>query len=347
MTQAAPKTSMADIARAADVSVATVSMALSNHPHISSDTKRLVLETSQRLGYQRRLGYKRTPKNGDDKTAAAGRYGFIIVGTGTHNAPDAAVLLHLSRAGITQGIRFECLGTPMDMPVQRVLEQIFQFANGLDGLILMNKIDRELCTRLREAYIPHIVLGHTIGGIHQAGGPLATTVAYDDVSMGYFATERLLRAGHTRIAVVCELQLLGLSHDRWVRGYKQALADAGVPFDPRLVRVTGQAESGAGPAVDPLLALKKPPTAYAIPDKRIAATLVEELRRRAIDVPAGSIVFHSHDVPPDSHPLARQTWLTGRADVLGDQAILQLRRVRRNPDAPGVEVLVPFDVSSD
>jgi LacI family transcriptional regulator len=335
-----PKPSMADIAQIAQVSLATVSMALSDHPNVNSKTKERVLQVSRELGYQRTVKLK----SADSRPAKALRYGIVDMGVTGWEAPSVSIVQHLSRAGIPQGIRFEYLGLPRSLSPQEVISEALQFSVGLDGLILTNLVSAGLCRSLREASITHVVVGHMVGPIYAPSNPAATTVAFDETAMAYWSVEHLLRQGHTRIAFITEAIFPGVSHDRWFRGYKLALAEAGIPFDPDLACVTGMLHSGAGPALDPLLALRNPPTAYSIPDKRIASTLLDQLSLRNIQLPPGSVVFHSHDMPQSFEPVSRQTWVYGQADVMSQQIIVQLNRSRHNPQATPVTVLIPFNV---
>jgi DNA-binding LacI/PurR family transcriptional regulator len=335
----APKSSMADIARIAEVSLATVSMALADHPSVSTKTKERILEISRQVGYQRKA-----PSSASGVPVKGLRYGFVDMAVTRWDDPGVCVFQHLSRVGISQNIRFEYLALPVGLPMATVLEEVKRFSEGLNGLIITNLIDTQLCEQLRMAGIIHLALGYIVGDIYHTAGPAATTVAFDDMGMSHWLTRHLLESGHTRIAFVAEMIIPGVSHDRWLRGYRHALADAGIPWDPALAQVTGQVMSGAGPALDILLKLPAPPTAFVVPDKRIAYTLVDELRRRGIESPAGSIAFVSHDAPQPHDLLSRHIWVIGRAEVLGEQIISQLDRLRGKADSTPVTVLAPFDV---
>ena len=69
---------------------------------------------------------------------------------------------------------------------------------------------------------------------HVANGALPSVVP-GEVAGGHAATDFLLRAGHRRIGYINGEPSMEASRQR-LRGYRQALATADLPFDPELVR---------------------------------------------------------------------------------------------------------------
>ena len=56
-----------------------------------------------------------------------------------------------------------------------------------------------------------------------------------EVAGGHRATEALIDAGHQRIAIITGELWMDAARDR-LKGYRQALATADIPYDPALVR---------------------------------------------------------------------------------------------------------------
>src|SRR5262249_60942501 len=80
-----------------------------------------------------------------------------------------------------------------------------------------------------------------------AGGPRA-------------ATAPLLAAGHRRIAYLGDRRRIHSAVER-LRGHTEALAAAGVPYDPALVRMELEDSAMARRATEEMLAGENPPTA--------------------------------------------------------------------------------------
>lgn len=117
-----------------------------------------------------------------------------------------------------------------------------------------------------------------------AAGDLPSVVP-DEVQGGRLATETLVAAGHRRVGFIAGPDTFPASAGRLV-GYQAALAAAGIPFDPGLVRQGDWwQESGYAHTLD-LLALPEPPTAIFCGNDWMAMgayDAVRELGRRIPD----------------------------------------------------------------
>jgi LacI family transcriptional regulator len=98
----------------------------------------------------------------------------------------------------------------------------------IDGFIFATMMPQSThIQRLREAQIP-IVLALRACGLD------IDAVVIDNVQAAYSGTKYLIERGHTKIAFALGNTELALYRDRF-RGYRQALEDAGLPFDESLV----------------------------------------------------------------------------------------------------------------
>lgn len=116
--------------------------------------------------------------------------------------------------------------------------------------------------------------------------PHIRSVGVDLEAGGYMATRHLARLGHRRIAHVTE----DLPHAGWGRsrsdGYRRALAEAGLTFDPSLVLVTENSMAGGAEAVGRLVDLGAGrPTAAFMYNDHLAVGGLHALRERGLRVP--------------------------------------------------------------
>src|SRR5690606_35808445 len=118
-------------------------------------------------------------------------------------------------------------------------------------------------------------------------------IAANEQAMAEAATRRLLDQGHERIAFVCEVLPRGLSHARWLAGYRLVHVERGLPLDPQLTFITGVEEQGEDRAAAFYASVAYPPTAYIVPDARIAATVLAEMDRPGKPVAPTSVVIHA------------------------------------------------------
>ena len=320
-----------DIAAEANIAVSTASMALANHPAVSDATKSKVHGISRRLRYRKR-----------GQAALALRFGMLFLDGRIMRDLYADFLTSLLSFGKRMDIRVELAAVDAWGNNPSAIDEALEFCEPLDGVLLMDAINTELFDRLKAAHVPYVILGNSPGPIREPGGPTVTTVAWDDIGMGYVATRALLDAGHRRIAFVVECTPAGLTHDRWRRGFQLAHLEAGHAVDPRLIVVTGQRELGAEPAVAVLEKLDAPPTAYIVPDTRIAASLVHALRQRGTALPHDALVYAGTPSIVQATAMHDYAHLLACVDQLAEQGLHQLQRLYRRPDSRPVEVLVPF-----
>jgi LacI family transcriptional regulator len=89
----------------------------------------------------------------------------------------------------------------------------------------------------------------------------ADTVVSDNYGGATQAVRHLLDRGHRRIGFLGDLLTIATALER-LRGYKHALDLAGVPVDEVLIRTGLRDPDAAARAVEELLALPEPPTAF-------------------------------------------------------------------------------------
>ena len=132
--------------------------------------------------------------------------------------------------------------------------------------------------------------------------PDISSVRVDDVAAAREMTNYLIGLGHRRIGFVRGGQRFIVSKTRF-EGYRLALSDHGLEFDPDLI-VDGDLtfESGLG-ATEQLLALQRPPTAIFASNDDMAAAVVSVAHRRDMRVPGQLSVAGF-----DDSPISRKIW---------------------------------------
>ena len=110
-------------------------------------------------------------------------------------------------------------------------------------------------------------------------------VGTDNVSAAQAGVRHLVELGHSRIAFITNQDKASTVRDRNA-GYRRALQEARIPFDPDLVRCeTADEPEGVEPALDELLKLDNPPTAVVGVNDHIALHVYEGLERRGLSIP--------------------------------------------------------------
>ena len=107
---------------------------------------------------------------------------------------------------------------------------------------------------LEKEKMPFVVFGRRIED------PDVSYIAPDNQDGAYRLTTHLIEQGHRRIGFTTRPQLGTVSEDRFT-GYRHALDEAGIPFDPDLIVETVIEPRSGCRALEALLKLPDPPTA--------------------------------------------------------------------------------------
>jgi LacI family transcriptional regulator len=137
---------------------------------------------------------------------------------------------------------------------------------------------------------------------HAPGGGLPS-VAPGEVAGGHAATDVLIRAGHKRIGYINGETSMEAARQR-LRGHRQALATADLPFDPHLVREGNWQPLSGYEATRSLMALMAPPSAIFCANDMMAVGCYEALREIGLKIPDDIAVmgYDDREIAQHLHP---------------------------------------------
>jgi LacI family transcriptional regulator len=214
-------------------------------------------------------------------------------------------------------------------------------AHQVEGLLIAPVSDRSRphLRRLAQHRVPFVLVDRSIPGVE------SDLVQGDSVGGARLLVEHLIGLGHRRIAHVTESQEVSTARDRQ-RGYRDALAAAGIPFDPALV-VTGKGATiaGARAVVDTLLSREPPPNAIFAVNNLAAVGVVQALRTHGLAVPAdvALVCFDDIELAALLHPFL--TVMAQPAETFGTIAAqLLLDRVAGRAGERPRRVILPADL---
>jgi LacI family transcriptional regulator len=93
----------------------------------------------------------------------------------------------------------------------------------------------------------------------------------------------LLALGHQRIGFITGRMDIACSHDR-LQGYRDGLAEVGLPFDPELVREGDFSQPSGFQQAQVLLQLKEPPTAIVASNDVMAFGVMDAAKAAGLTV---------------------------------------------------------------
>jgi LacI family transcriptional regulator len=155
----------------------------------------------------------------------------------------------------------------------------------------------------RDARIGELLRGPVPAvSIHRVPGGGVSLVGSDHVETALLATRHLLGLGHRRIATVTGSPDRQVTSHR-LRGYRVALAEAGVEPDPALVEKGYWEADGAYEATLRLLDRMPGITAIYAQNDTMALGVLSALHERGIAVPENCAVVGCDDIPIAAHAI--------------------------------------------
>jgi len=262
-----------DVAKSANVSVGTASMALNGKEAVNTQTKEKVLATAQKLGYlpnkyAKLLNSKRTNVIGLIVTNIVNPFFGII----TDNVQEE---LSKKKYDVMLGISNEKISKE-----QHFINKFIEMQ--VDGVILvpssMQAPNISHLQALREREIPFCYITTYYIDIP---APCVMT----DLSEGsYLLTKHLLGTGHKKIIYIVANRTIPASNLR-VEGYLNAYREAGVQFSPEWIKIAEPSFKGGYNSTDTILKGKLFPDAILTMNDIMAMGVLKHLKECKIQVP--------------------------------------------------------------
>ncbi len=273
-----------DVARAAGVSRSTASRALAGYGVVSKDAAERVQAAAAELGYHAN-GVARSMKTGRTNTLGA-------VVADIENAFFARAMRGFTDMARSNGFQVILSNTDEDPATEQSAVKVFQ-ERRVDGMVV-TPASLDPAGHLRAAHaagVPLVLLDRRVPGMD------VDVVQIDNVKAARETTERLIAAGHTRIAMVtgvAEMEVsihatdleVGVSttKDR-CQGYRQALEAAGIEYRPEYIGTADFHLTAARQEAERLLRLRERPTALFATDSTNALGVLLALRDVGLEAP--------------------------------------------------------------
>lgn len=261
-----------DIATALNISIATVSRALKNDPVVNKKTKKKVFEQAEQMGY-RTNHVARNLRNQHTNTI-----GIIVheLNSNFITSVLAGVEKVTTEAGYDLIIAHSSENFTKEIANARNL-----FEKRVDGLIASLSFD----TKNLDHFKPFTNKGVPViffDRVEQDGNN--TVVIIDNRLCGYQATQHLIEQGCKRIVHVTSSLRRNVYSQRFM-GYKDALSNAGIPFDESLLIVNDLSERAGIDSAMQMLKMKPLPDAAFITNDFVAAVCMRTLKENDIKIP--------------------------------------------------------------
>ena len=318
-----------DVAREADVSMATVSRVVNGNPNVKPATRKKVLEVIERLDYRpnavaRGLASKKTTTvgviipdvsnmffaslaRGIDDIATMYKYNIILANSDGDNLKEVHVLNNL-------------------------------LAKQVDGIIFMgHHITDEIRGEFSRSKTP-VVLAGSIDPDNQVG-----SVNIDYQAATKEAVQILVKNGHKDIAFVSGALIDPINGHARLGGYKQALEEAGIAYNEGLIFEAPYSFRDGLRLVERLR--NSGATAAFISDDELAVGIVDGLLDAGVKVPEEFEIITSNNSLLTDVVRPKLTTITQPLYDMGAVAMRLLTKLMNKEEVEQKTIILPFGIS--
>jgi len=274
---------MRDVARHADVSLKTVSRVVNAESGVSAVLAERVKAAIDQLGFRPNAGASNL-RRADGKTAMVG-----LLLQDVANPFSSALQRAVEDVSLPRGVMV--ISASLDESPERERDLVHTFlARRVDGLILA-PAGGDLSFLADE-----LASGTAVVAVdREADLPVDAVVTTNRLGAAE-GVRHLVETGHRRIAFLGDRSDIFTARER-MRGYLEALASCGLPYDPSLVVQELHDPVGADGAATALLSRPDPPTAMFTAQNLVTIGALRALRRLGLERRVALVGF-------DDFPLA-------------------------------------------
>lgn len=260
-----------DVAREANVSMATVSRVVNGNPNVKPSTRKKVLDAIERLGYRpnavaRGLASKKTTTVG------------VII-------PDIASILFAELARGIEDIatmyEYNIILSNSDQNREKEIRLMeTMLGKQVDGVIFMGgKLNDDLIEEFKKSPVP-VVLAATVD---EDRGTPSVNIDYEEAS--FEAVNALIEKGHQKIAAVIGPLEDPINGQLKFSGYRKAMERAGLHIHDGYVSVGDLSYDSGLQAADAFLQLPEKPSAIFVGTDEMALGVIHGLQDANLSVP--------------------------------------------------------------
>ncbi|MCA0320290.1 MAG: LacI family transcriptional regulator [Proteobacteria bacterium] len=318
-----------DVARLANVSMATVSNALNSADRVSEELRARVQAAVDKLGYAPHPAARSLRKR------TSGLLG-LVVGDIT-NPFFSDLFAAVEDAAAARGHLVLLCNSSEKVEREEAHLKMLR-SQRIDGLILAptGAVSMNRAALLAQLEVPVVLVDRAMDGLGY------DAVVLDNRRAAFEATSHLVAAGHRRIALINGPDVVRTAADR-LAGYREALLAAGIAFDPGLVRDAGFQEAPACRAAVDLLRADVPPTAIFATNNLMTLGTIRALADLGLKCPEDVSIVGIDDLPWADSVSPRLTAVAQPVRAIGETALnILLDRVTGSRLGPGtVTVMAP------
>mgnify|MGYP004449783463 CR=1 FL=1 len=257
---------MKDIADELEVTVMSVSKALSGKEGVSKDLRAKIIAKAEELGYK---------KAALQKEDIISKNIGILVAERKLNAN--ASFMSIQQALISQLSQIDCYGLTEIIPEESehlLLEPKLIKENKIDGFIILGEMEPAYLAKLKSAELPYVLMTFDFDDDTDA------SIVCDNIYCGYTLTQFLFDKGYKKIGFVGTPLFDSFVMDRYLGYHKALLLNSARIHEEYIIKDVNEYGDEQG-----LFLPEDMPDAFICNDCRVAYKLIHQLEGMEYDIP--------------------------------------------------------------
>lgn len=326
MSRSKASVTIHDVAKAAGVSVSTVSRVLNNKDDVAVDTYRQVQNVIEKLGYTSSLAARSLRSR---KTNVIGLVLFDIV-----DPFSVQIMSGIDRAlkelNYYDLIVYSSVDSKRKLAADRERRSVSLLDNSITDGIIVAAPSAAAFTNVSPLVIidPHMV------------NPDYTAVIAQNREGALAVMQYLTSLGHQRIGFIGGRPELQSSNQR-LQGYTDGLAQANLPLEPDLVQAGDYSRQTGFLCTQKLLSLPKPPTAIFAANDQSAFGVQEAAHKAGLCIPKDLSVVGFDNIPESAYTVPSLTTIDQSIQEMGYLATKLLVRLISDGEVENKTYTVP------
>ncbi len=300
-----------DIARQLNISAATVSRGLQDHPAVNKSTRKKIQELARQLGYRSNTFASNLRKK------STHTIGVIVPRLSSYFMSN--VIAGMEHIASNEGYNM-IISQSLETLKKEKTNADTMFANRVDGLLVSLSVETENLDHF-EPFIRKgipLIFFDRIKEHSQCMG-----IIIDNYKAAYDATKHLLDNGYRRIMHIGGNVISHVYSER-LRGYKQALADHKIIADPKLILTKNMSEESGVESAKYILKLKHIPDAVFSANDACAVYCMRSLKKEGIRIPEDIAFVGFNNDPMSKVVEPHLTTINYPGYAMGEAAATQL-----------------------
>lgn len=317
-----------DVAKALNISPSTVSRGLKDHPHIRKETVKKIKAAASQMGYQRntfasslRLKHTNT-------------LGLLVPRLNSYFM--STVIAGIEKVTNENGFGL-IISTSQEAEKQEISGVYTLFNSRVDGLMVSLASDTRNIDHFNVLFnknIPVIFFDRV------SKCPDCMNVVINNVKAGYEVTSHLIEQGCKNIVHISGNLMRNVYSER-LQGYRNALNDAGIPYDKKLVIINDLSREAASVSVKNILKMNPLPDGVFTSNDTSAVEVMIALQEAGIKIPGDICVAGFNNEPVSMVVRPNLTTVDYPAELIGEivaNALIKKLKHRQQDEADTIVV---------